>query len=259
MNPVKKALLLKFIIISSSIRGENLKPLRIFIIIYCLNVFGYSQIYDTSPINFIPINHASFIITNETQSIYVDPVQDISAYQAYQKANIILITHIHGDHFKPETVNKLKNDDLKIIGPKNVIDELGFGTILNNGENIKIGDILIEAIPMYNLTEDRLKFHEKGKGNGYVVTMSDKRIYISGDTEDIKEMRELKNIDYAFVCMNLPYTMTVEQATSAVLEFKPKVVYPYHYRGTKGYSDIEKFKRLVSVNRNIDIILLKWY
>lgn len=236
-----------------------MKSLKIILSVFCLNVFGCSQIYNTSPINFIPINHASFIITNETQSIYVDPVQDITAYKEYPKPNIILITHIHGDHFKPEIINLLKNDDLEIIAPKNIIDKLGFGTILNNGKNIKIGDILIEAIPMYNLTEERLKFHEKGKGNGYVVTMNNKRIYISGDTEDIKEMRELKNIDYAFVCMNLPYTMTVEQAASAVLEFNPKVVYPYHYRGTKGYSDIEKFKRLVSVNTDIDIILLKWY
>jgi L-ascorbate metabolism protein UlaG (beta-lactamase superfamily) len=94
---------------------------------------------------------------------------------------------------------------------------------------------------MYNLTAERLKFHPKGHGNGYVLTIKKKRIYISGDTEDIKEMRELKDIDYAFICMNLPYTMSVEQAASAVLEMKPRIVIPYHYRGTNGLSDIERF------------------
>ena len=89
--------------------------------------------------------------------------------------------------------------------------------------------------------------------------MNKKRIYISGDTEDIKEMRELRDIDYAFICMNLPYTMSVEQAASAVLEFKPKVVFPYHYRGTEGFSDVEKFKRLVSKNKDIEVRLLDWY
>ena len=104
-----------------------------------------------------------------------------------------------------------------------------------------------------------LKFHEKGRGNGYVVTVDGKRIYISGDTEDIPEMRALKNIDYAFVCMNLPYTMTVEQAASAVLEFKPKVVFPYHYRGTGGFSDTAKFKELVGKDKSIEMRMLKWY
>ena len=112
---------------------------------------------------------------------------------------------------------------------------------------------------MYNTTPDRLQYHEKGRGNGYVVTLDDKRIYISGDTEDIPEMRKLKNIDYAFVCMNLPYTMTVEQAASAVSEFKPKVVFPYHYRGKEGMSDIEKFKKMVSADSDIEVRFLDWY
>jgi len=99
---------------------------------------------------------------------------------------------------------------------------------------------------MYNLREEALKFHTKGRGNGYVLSINNERIYISGDTEDIPEMRNLKNIDKAFVCMNLPYTMTIESAASAVLDFKPKNVYPYHYRGTDGMSDVDKFKTLVN-------------
>ena len=112
---------------------------------------------------------------------------------------------------------------------------------------------------MYNLTEDRKKFHTKGRGNGYVVTMGGKRIYISGDTEDIPEMRGLKDIDAAFVCMNLPYTMDVDHAAAAVLAFKPKIVYPYHYRGAKEMSDVEKFKTLVSKDKSIEVRPLKWY
>ena len=112
---------------------------------------------------------------------------------------------------------------------------------------------------MYNLTKERLKYHEKGRGNGYVITVDNKRIYISGDTEDIKEMRSLKDIDYAFVCMNLPYTMTVNQAASAVLEFKPKIVFPYHYRGKDGLSNVERFKNLVSMDKKIEVVLMDWY
>ncbi len=97
------------------------------------------------------------------------------------------------------------------------------------------------------------------RGNGYIITLGKKRLYFSGDTEDIPEMRALQYIDMAFVCMNLPYTMTVESAASAVLEFKPKQVYPYHYRGTEGLSDVVKFKELVSKNPDIEVIQLDWY
>lgn len=121
-------------------------------------------------------------------------------------------------------------------------------------------DVAIEAIPMYNLRKEALKFHEKGRGNGYILTLGGERVYISGDTEDIPEMRNLENIDIAFVCMNLPYTMTVESAASAVLDFKPKKVYPYHYRGTEGLSDVGKFKTLVNEgDSSIDVIQLDWY
>ncbi len=113
---------------------------------------------------------------------------------------------------------------------------------------------------MYNLREDALQYHPKGRGNGYIVEFGGKRVYISGDTEDIPEMRQLKDIDMAFVCMNLPYTMTVESAASAVLDFKPKQVYPYHYRGTEVFGVVEKFKSLVNKgNKDIEVIQLDWY
>ncbi len=128
--------------------------------------------------------------------------------------------------------------------------------VLNNGDNKMVEGIRIEAIPMYNLPEAADAFHTKGRGNGYVLTMGGKRVYLSGDTEDIPEMRNLKNIDVAFVCMNLPYTMNVEQAAQGVLAFKPKVVYPYHYRG----QDVNTFKSFVNnADPSIDVRLLNWY
>ncbi|MCH8326430.1 MAG: MBL fold metallo-hydrolase [Bacteroidetes bacterium] len=228
-----------------------------FIILFFVKV--QAQGIKKSEINFFPINHASLIIKSTSITIYVDPVQKNDVYKKYPSPDIILITDIHSDHLNKRVVESIKKGKTKIIAPKAVISKLGFGEILNNGDEIKVFDVIIKAIPMYNITKERLKFHKKGRGNGYVLTINGKRIYISGDTEDIKEMRELKNIEYAFVCMNLPYTMSIEQAASAVLEFIPKIVYPYHYRGPEGYSDIEKFKNLVIREKSTDVRLLNWY
>jgi len=126
---------------------------------------------------------------------------------------------------------------------------------MNNGDRKSILGITIDAVPMYNTTAERKQYHVPGRGNGYLLTLADKRIYLSGDTEDIPEMRALKNIDVAFVCMNLPYTMSVEQAANAVREFRPKIVYPYHCRG----SDLEKFKKLVGDDVGVEVRLRDWY
>ena len=106
-------------------------------------------------------------------------------------------------------------------------------TPLKSKEKTKILDIAIENIPAYNTTPERLQFHPNDRGCGYVLTMGEKKVYISGDTEDVPEMKELKEIEVAFLCMNLPYTMTVDQAAKAVRAFKPKKVYPYHSRGSE--------------------------
>ena len=152
-----------------------------------------------------------------------------------------------------------------IVAPAAVADELpqvdrSRVEVLGNGQALDWEGITIEAVPMYNLTADRLQFHPKGRGNGYLLTLGGKRVYISGDTEDIPEMRQLENIDAAFVCMNLPYTMDVEAAADAVLEFKPKIVYPYHYRGKGGMSDLKQFSSIVGAgDGDIEVRLLKWY
>jgi len=151
------------------------------------------------------------------------------------------------------------------VVPQAVADKLPAGIgksiiVIENGQSKNINEVKIEAIPMYNLPEKPDAPHTKGRGNGYVVHLGGKQIYISGDTEDIPEMRALKNIDVAFVCMNLPYTMDVDQAASAVSEFKPGIVYPYHYRGSDGFSDFEKFKMLVNeAAPEVEVRLRSWY
>ncbi len=206
-----------------------------------------------------PVNHATFVMKWDGKTVFVDPVGGGDRFKAFGKPDLILITDIHGDHMNPETVKAVATEATRIIAPAAVADKIAGAARLANGEKTKVGEIEIEAIPMYNLTPERKDRHTKGRGNGYVVTLGGKRVYISGDTEDIPEMRALKDIDLAFVCMNLPYTMEVEKAADAVLQFKPKVVAPYHYRGQGGLSDVGKFKSLVAKDRNIEVRLLKWY
>jgi L-ascorbate metabolism protein UlaG (beta-lactamase superfamily) len=236
-----------------------MKTLKVFILLIFFYSLTFSQSEDADEIRFTPISHATFVIQTDDKTIIVDPVGGAELFSGFPAVDLILITDVHGDHMSKETVDGIKNEETMIVAPAAVVEKMGEGKILNNGETKTFSDVLTEAIPMYNLTEERQNFHQKGRGNGYVITLNNKRIYIAGDTEDIPEMRQLTDIDYAFICMNLPYTMTVEQAASAVLEMKPKVVYPYHYRGQGGFSNIEKFKELVSENKEIDVRLLKWY
>lgn len=210
-------------------------------------------------ITFSPVTHASVVIQAQGKVIYVDPTGDIASYAGQSPQAVVLITHGHYDHFVPELLTSLRMRGAEVYGPKSVIDKLGFGEVIQNGETVKAGTITIEAVPAYNTSPEKKEFHPRGRDNGYVITLEGKRIYISGDTEDTPEARALKKIDYAFVCMNLPYTMSVEQASSLVLAVKPKVVIPYHYRGKDGMSNIAKFRELVSKDKNIEVREMKWY
>jgi len=207
-----------------------------------------------------PINHATFILSWKDKTLCIDPVGGGKRFDGLPKPDVILVTDIHGDHLNVETLEAVADAKTAIVAPPAVAEKLpeklrSQTTVLANGEMKSISGVSVEAIPMYNLTKERLSFHTQGRGNGYVITLGDKRVYVSGDTEDIPEMRSLKNIDVAFVCMNLPYTMTVDQAASAVREFKPKIVYPYHYRG----SDTQNFKKLVGQDAGVDVRLRDWY
>jgi len=210
-----------------------------------------------------PVQHATLVLTHGETTIYVDPIGGAEAFAGAAAPDLVLITDVHGDHLDPSTVAAVAGDDTAIVAPPAVAERLGEGkdatTVLANGETAEVAGVSVEAVPMYNLAEERSQFHAKGRGNGYVVTVGGQRIYISGDTEDIPEMRALEDIDVAFVCMNLPYTMEVEKAADAVLEFKPRVVFPYHYRGQGGFSDVEKFRATVAQDPNIEVRLLDWY
>jgi L-ascorbate metabolism protein UlaG (beta-lactamase superfamily) len=220
---------------------------------------------DKGSITIQPILHAALVLTWNNKTIYVDPYGGAKAYKGVASPDFILITDIHPDHLDTATLNSIETANAKFIVPQAVADKLPAKlknkiVILNNGKNISQSGISISAIPMYNLPEAPDAMHTKGRGNGYILNLGGKMIYISGDTEDIPEMRNLKNIDVAFVCMNLPYTMDINQAASAVLEFKPAIVYPYHYRGKDGLSDVEAFKKLVNTgNKTIDVRLKDWY
>lgn len=191
----------------------------------------------------------------------MDPYSGGENYKDIKDPDLVLITDIHGDHLDKETLKELNLGKATFMVPAAVKEQLGAVApaevkTIANGEQTSWKDIQIEAVPMYNLPETADSRHPKGRGNGYILTFGDTRVYISGDTEDIPEMRSLKNTDVAFVCMNMPYTMDIDQAAAAVLDFKPALVYPYHYRG----SDVEAFKKNVeSQSKDIEVRLRKWY
>lgn len=212
-----------------------------------------------------PVHHATFVMIWNDTTIYVDPVGGAELFSDFDKPDLILITHIHGDHTSAETVEAVATGATTIVAPATVAEKLGDGmsdrfAIIACGESYESNGIQVEAVPAYNLAEDRLQFHPKERGdNAYVVTIGGKRIFISGDTEGVPEMRALDGIDAAFVCMNLPYTMDVDQAADAVLDFAPGIVYPYHFQGKGGASDLGKFTKLVASNPAIEVRILAWY
>lgn len=216
-------------------------------------------------ITITPIVHGTLSISFKGKTIHIDPYGGADKFKGLPNADIILITDIHGDHLNQKTLDGLNTDKTQFIVPQAVAEKINDNykdklTILNNGQSVHREGFYITAIPMYNLPETADSRHPKGRGNGYIINAAGKNIYVSGDTEDIQEMRDLRDIDIAFVCMNLPYTMDINQAADAVLEFKPKVVYPYHYRGKPNMSDTAKFKELVNAkNTDIEVRLRDWY
>jgi L-ascorbate metabolism protein UlaG (beta-lactamase superfamily) len=208
------------------------------------------------PVAIQPIMHASLVLASADQVFYFDPAK--SDFSGQKPATAIFITHAHGDHFVPEALPALAGEDAVLVVTHQVFDLLPEAlkpraTALANGDTATVGGVAVEAVPAYNTTADRLQYHPKGVGNGYVMSFGDKKVYVAGDTEDTPEMRALSGIDVAFLPMNLPYTMDEEHAADAVKAFKPKVVYPYHYRG----SDTRKFADLVG--DAAEVRLRDWY
>ena len=219
---------------------------------------GDSYKTDGGEILVSPVSHASFVMSVPGLVIYNDPVGGKALYEGQPAPGLVLITHEHGDHFEPETLAAIVGADTRLVVNPAVMEKLpedlkAKATAIANGEKATVGPVEIEAIPAYNTTEERKKYHPQGRDNGYVLTVDGRRVYIAGDTEDIPEMRALKDIYVAFVPMNLPYTMDETQAGSAVAEFKPAFVYPYHYKG----SDPQVFAG--KVGDGTKVVMGAWY
>ncbi len=231
--------------------------LTILLPLAALSAFAQTQTFSTAKgdVKITPLFHASTLIEAGGKTIYLDPAKPAKFPE--RKADLILITDIHGDHMDPDSIKQVSQASTEIFAPSAVVKTVTTAKPIANGETKSWGDWMIEAVPAYNLKrgpEAGKLFHDKGRGNGYVLTYGGKRFYFSGDTEGVPEMRALKNIDVAFVCMNLPYTMPPEEAAEAVKAFHPKVVIPYHYRG----SDLEVFKKGLD-GTGIEVRLLEWY
>lgn len=199
--------------------------------------------------------HASLSISYDGEEIYIDPVTKVGDtqidYTSMPKADYILITHEHWDHLDPVAIQELSKPSTQIILNATSEKQIGKGTIMGNNETMELNDgITLESVAAYNTTPGREKFHPKGNGNGYILSIDGVRIYIAGDTEDIPEMANIKNIDLAFLPVNQPYTMTVDQAEHAALMIHPKILIPYHYSDTP----IEELKeKLDKDNSGIDV------
>jgi L-ascorbate metabolism protein UlaG (beta-lactamase superfamily) len=211
------------------------------------------------------IRHASLMLSWNGKHVLVDPapIDKSTDFAALPKPDVIVYTHSHFDHFNAETLQAVAGPNTEIVAPQEVADVVPQPLknklhILANGQTLNVGGIPVEAVAMYNITPDRLKFHPKGKGNGYVLTFGDKRVYVAGDTEETPELAHLSKIDAAFLPMNLPYTETVEAAAQWVKDFKPNAVYPYHFRNGDGSkADLEAFKE--GVGSASQVRVLDWY
>ena len=216
------------------------------------------EVFKTSAgeLKITPIRHASLMIEAGGKVIHVDPWSQ-GNYEGLPKADVILITDIHGDHMDPKAIAAIRKEGTQIIAPAAVASTVKEASPVANGATTTVGELSITAVPMYNEKrgpEPGKFFHDKGRGNGYVIAYGGLRIYVAGDTEGHAEMRALKNIDVAFVPMNLPYTMTPEEAADAVKAFRPKVVYPYHYRESN-----TKIFAAALEKSGVEVRLRDWY
>ena len=202
------------------------------------------------------IGHGTLMFTFGGKVIHVDPWSKMADYTKLPKANIILLTHEHRDHLDKKALDILRTEKTAVVLTETSTRQVEGGIVMDNGDVKYIEGLKIEAVPAYNIVHKRRNgqpFHPKGRGNGYVITFGDKRVYVGGDTENIPEMKELKEIDIAFLPMNLPYTMTPEMVADAAKAFKPKILYPYHY----GDTDTSKLVDLLKDTKEIEVRIRK--
>ncbi len=198
------------------------------------------------------IGHGTLMMEFGGMVIHVDPWGQLADYATLPKADLILITHHHGDHLDSAAISRIRDEGTAILGTELVAKNLGGIDVVRNGERREVGQLVIEAVPAYNLVHKRPNgqpFHPKGEGNGYVVTVGGARVYIAGDTENTPEMKAQTGIDVAFLPMNLPYTMTPEMVADAAKAFRPKILYPYHF----GETDTNRLVELLKGEKGIEI------
>ena len=221
-------------------------------------IFSYFLVYPTSPEfgeDIIPtsqgdlkltfIGHGTLMFSFQGITIHIDPVGRYADYTQLPQADLILVTHEHGDHLDAKAIEVLAKPNTDIIITEKCLGKLKGGIVMKNGESKTIKGIKVEAVPAYNIKHMRSAdspYHPKGEGNGYILTLGNKRIYVAGDTENIPEMKVLKDIDIAFLPMNLPYTMDPEMVADAARAFRPKILYPYHYGQTETQELVELLK-----------------
>ena len=202
------------------------------------------------------IGHGTLMLRFSGKIIHVDPWGQLADYTKMPKADIILITHEHRDHLDPKAIENVRTGKTILILTKICAKQIEGGTVMSNGDTQEIDGINIEAVPAYNIEHQRspgIPFHPKGDGNGYIVTFGGKRVYIAADTESTPELKAIKNIDIAFLPMNLPYTMTPEMVADASKALKPRILYPYHF----GETDTTKLTKLLKNEQEIEIRIRK--
>jgi L-ascorbate metabolism protein UlaG (beta-lactamase superfamily) len=218
------------------------------------------------------IHHASMMLSWNGLHVLIDPAPAVEGpkaadpaaeYRSLPKPDVIVITHGHFDHFSVPILEAVAGAGTKVVAPQAVRDAMPADLqakteVMKNGDSAVVDGIPVEAVAAYNITPDRLKFHPKGTGNGYILTFGGKRVYVAGDTEETPELAHLSGIDVAFLPINLPYTETEEAAVKWVRDFKPRIVYPYHYHNQDGtLTDVTAFKK--DVAGTSDVRLLRWY
>jgi L-ascorbate metabolism protein UlaG (beta-lactamase superfamily) len=202
------------------------------------------------------IGHGTLMFNLEGKVIHVDPFSYVADYNTLPKADLILLTHEHMDHLDLKALNLVRTEKTVVVLTETCSKQVQRGIVMINGDAKIVEGFKIEAVPAYNIIhkqDNGQPFHPKGIGNGYIITFGDKRVYIAGDTENIPEMKSLKNIDIAFLPMNLPYTMTPEMVADAAKTFKPKILYPYHF----GETDTSKVVNLLKGIPEIEVRIRK--
>jgi L-ascorbate metabolism protein UlaG (beta-lactamase superfamily) len=202
------------------------------------------------------LGHASLLMAFNGKNIFIDPFGKVADYSSLPKADIILSTHEHFDHLDPQALAAIRTPETILILNPAGASQVANAITMRNGDKKTVSGLRIEAVPAYNLLhkrEDGQPYHPKGIGNGYILTLGDLRLYLAGDTEDIPEMKGLKNIDMAFLPMNLPYTMSPEMVAEAVKGFKPRILYPYHF----GDTDTKKLLDLLKNEKEIEVRIRK--